>query len=66
MYNRSDAFPDEHFKKYLKVLTGKIINGSSSVTFQNLPEGKYAVNVLHDENIDGRINKGFIFPKEES
>ena len=48
LYNRSDAFPDEHFKKYLKVLTGKIINGSSSVTFQNLPEGKYAVNVsLH-------------------
>jgi uncharacterized protein (DUF2141 family) len=64
LYNRADAFPDEHFKKYLKVLTGKIINGSSSVTFQNLPEGKYAINVLHDENTDGRINKGFIFPKE--
>lgn len=64
LYNRADAFPDEHFKKYLKVLTGKIINGSSSVTFENLPEGKYAINVLHDENTDGRINKGLIFPKE--
>lgn len=64
LYNRADAFPDEHFKKCLKVLPGKIINGSSSVTFENLPEGKYAINVLHDENTDGRINKGLIFPKE--
>lgn len=64
LYNREDAFPDEHFKKYLKVLTGKIINGSSSVTFQNLPEGKYAINILHDENTDGKINRGLILPKE--
>ncbi|MBK7628760.1 MAG: DUF2141 domain-containing protein [Bacteroidales bacterium] len=43
--------PDEHFKKYLKVLTGKIINGSSSVTFENLLEGKYAMKCfVHDEN----------------
>lgn len=64
LYNRADAFPDEHFKKYFKVLTEKIINGSSSVTFENLPEGKYAINILHDENTDGRINKGLILPKE--
>lgn len=64
LYNRADAFPDEHFKKYLKKLTGKIINGSSSVTFENLPEGTYAINILHDENTDGRINKGLILPKE--
>jgi uncharacterized protein (DUF2141 family) len=64
LYNRADAFPDEHFKKYFKKLTGKIINGSSSVTFENLKEGTYAINILHDENTDGRINKGLILPKE--
>ena len=64
LYNREDAFPDEHYKKYFKKLTGKIVNGASSVTFKNLPEGKYAVNILHDENNDGKIKKGIILPKE--
>jgi len=64
LYNREDAFPDEHYKKYFKKLTGKIVNGASSVTFKNLPEGKYAVNILHDEDNDGKIKKGIILPKE--
>ncbi|HEY5500210.1 MAG TPA: DUF2141 domain-containing protein [Bacteroidales bacterium] len=64
LYNREDAFPDEHYKKYFKKLTGKIVNGASSVTFKNLPAGKYAVNILHDENNDGKIKKGLILPKE--
>jgi len=64
LYNRDDAFPDEHYKKYLKKLTGKIVKGSSTITFENLPAGKYAVNIFHDENNDGKIKKGLIFPKE--
>ena len=64
LYNREDAFPDEHYEKYFKKLTGKIVNGASTVTFKNLPEGKYAVNILHDENNDGKIKKGIILPKE--
>lgn len=64
LYNREDAFPDEHYKKYFKKLTREIVNGASTVTFKNLPEGKYAVSILHDENNDGKIKKGIILPKE--
>lgn len=64
LYNRDDAFPDEHYKKYDKKLVGKIENGNASVTFKDLPERKYAVNILHDEDDDGKIKKGFILPKE--
>ncbi|PKP33562.1 MAG: hypothetical protein CVT99_01050 [Bacteroidetes bacterium HGW-Bacteroidetes-16] len=64
LYNKNDAFPDEHYEKYLVMLTGKIVNGASSVTFENLPEGKYAVNILHDEDNDGKIKKGMVLPKE--
>lgn len=64
LYNREDAFPDEHYKKYYKKLTGKIVNGTSLVTFENIPAGKYAINILHDENNDGKIKKGLILPKE--
>ncbi len=64
LYNREDAFPDEHYKKYFRKSTGKIINGSASLKFENVPPGKYAVNILHDENNDGKIKKGFVLPVE--
>jgi uncharacterized protein (DUF2141 family) len=64
LYNDEDSFPDEHYKKYYRKQTAKIINGRSEVTFKNLPPGKYAVNVLHDENEDGKVKKGIILPKE--
>ena len=64
LYNREDAFPDEHYKKCLKKVTGKIVKGTSTVTFESLPAGKYAVTILHDENNDGKIKKGMILPKE--
>ena len=51
-------------KNISKKNTGKIVNGSSSVIFENLPPGKYAVNILHDENNDGKVKKGFILPVE--
>ncbi|MDI1353782.1 MAG: DUF2141 domain-containing protein [bacterium] len=39
-------------------------DGTSKVTFSNLPQGRYAVNILHDENENGEIDKGFILPIE--
>lgn len=64
LYNTPDVFPDEHYKKYYRKQTAKIINGSSKVTFKNLPPGKYAVNIFHDEDADGKIKKGLALPKE--
>ena len=64
LYNKDGSIPDEHYKKYYKLLKGKIENGSSTVTFNQLPAGKYAVNVLHDENMDGKIDKGWVLPTE--
>ncbi len=64
LYNKDGSIPDENYKRFYKKLTKKIVNGSSTVTFNNLPEGKYAVNILHDENTNGKIDKGLILPKE--
>ena len=46
------------------MLKANISNGSSSVTFKELPEGVYVINILHDENENGEIDKGFILPIE--
>ncbi len=64
LYNRKDAFPDENYKKYFRKISGKINNNTASVTFENLLPDTYAVNILHDEDNDGRIKMGFLLPKE--
>lgn len=64
LYNKDGTIPDEDYNKIYKIAISKIINGSSEVTFNNLPRGKYAVNILHDENKNNKIDKGLILPKE--
>lgn len=64
LYNEDGSIPDKQYEKYYKMQTAKITNGSSSVTFDNLPEGIYVVNILHDENENGEIDKGFLLPIE--
>ena len=63
LYNQDGTIPDEHFEKYYKQLQSKIINKTATITFNNLPEGEYAINILHDEDEDGVIDKGWILPE---
>ena len=64
LYNRPNVFPDEHYQKCFKITTAKIVDGKASATFENLPEGTYAVNILHDEDKNGKIKMGWVLPKE--
>jgi len=64
LYNKDGSIPDENFEKYYKILKGEIVTDSSTITFKNIQSGKYAVNILHDENENGKIDKGFMLPIE--
>lgn len=64
LYNKDNSIPDEDYKKYYRLEKAKIVNGKSEITFKSLPQGKYAVNILHDENSNGKVDKGFLLPKE--
>ena len=64
LYNKDGSIPDEDYENYYKIVKGEIVNGSSTITFKNIPSGKYAVNIVHDEKKNGKIDKGFILPKE--
>lgn len=64
LYNEPGSIPDEHYKKFYRRLVGEITMVKSTVTFENLPAGTYAINILHDENRNGKIEKGFMLPKE--
>ncbi len=64
LYNKEGSIPDEHYKDYYKMEKVIINNGKAEYTFSNLPKGNYAINILHDENKNGKIDRGFILPKE--
>lgn len=64
LYNKDGSIPDEKYKKYYKKKIAQVDHNTSKVTFTDLPTGKYAVNILHDENGDGKIDKKFVLPKE--
>lgn len=64
LYNKDGSIPDENFKSYYKIKKAVIKNNSATVVFTNLAQGYYAVNILHDENENGKIDKGFILPEE--
>lgn len=64
LYNSTNGIPDEHYNKYYRKGTAKISNKASEITFENLPAGTYAVNILHDEDVNGKIKKGLVLPKE--
>ena len=64
LYNKEGSIPDEKYKRCSEKKVRKIENRGSTVTFYNLPKGKYAVNILHDENRNGKIDKGWVMPIE--
>jgi len=64
LYNVDGSLPDENFEKYYRQLDCRIVNGTASITFKNLPKGEYAVNVLHDEDSNGKIKMGWVLPTE--
>lgn len=64
LYNKNGSIPDEDFEKYYQIGKTTINENSTQFVFKNLPKGTYAVNILHDENENGKIDKGFILPEE--
>lgn len=63
LYNKDGSIPDEKYENYFKKGVSQIDkDGTATFTFKNLPEGSYAVNILHDENKNGKIDKKFLLP----
>ena len=64
LYNKNGTIPDEDFTKCYKILKANIVNKTATITFTGIPLGKYAANIFHDENNNGKIDKGFVMPIE--
>ena len=64
VYNNPKTFCDESIKPY-KEVSAKIINNECMISIGDLPDGDYALTLLHDENEDSVMNYNFLgLPKE--
>jgi len=64
LYNKDGSIPDEKFERFYRKKVVAITKNSSWAVFKDLPKGTYAATIHHDENRDGKIDKGFILPTE--
>ncbi len=63
LYREPETFRKED--KALKVISLPAAKGESRFVFDDLPAGRYAVMVYHDENADQKLNLRFgMFPTE--
>ncbi|WP_316839233.1 DUF2141 domain-containing protein [Pedobacter gandavensis] len=63
LYNSKASFIKKG-KEY-KTMTRAVKSATETFTFNDLPQGEYAVALYHDENSDGKCNTNFLgIPKE--
>lgn len=58
LFNSSKGFPDKANQAIRKVQVN-INNKTATISFTDLPEGQYAIAILHDENDDQKMNTNF-------
>jgi uncharacterized protein (DUF2141 family) len=64
VFKGSEGYPDKHEKAFRKFQL-KINNKVATVDISSIPDGEYAIAILHDENHDGKMNTNWIgWPKE--
>jgi len=66
LFQSPEGFPEQAsaaFRNELADIDSQTM--SAEVVFRDLPQGVYAVSVLHDENMNGKLDKGlFGIPQE--
>lgn len=56
----------DFLKKSFEGKRTEIKDNSCTVTFENIPEGTYAISLFHDENGNGKMDTNFMhIPKED-
>lgn len=64
VFNKEDGFPSEGQRAF-KNVSVPAKEGQVQLTINDLPAGRYAITILHDENENGRLDTNVVgYPKE--
>jgi uncharacterized protein (DUF2141 family) len=63
LFNSADAWPDDD--KAFREKKGPAQKGTVRIVIPDIPPGRYAIGLFHDENGNGELDKNFIgIPRE--
>jgi uncharacterized protein (DUF2141 family) len=65
LFDSPSGFPADTLRSAMRLVAMKVPNRTAHCDFDDLPAGKYALVVLHDENMNGRIDYNWLgIPRE--
>ena len=65
LFESPDGFPREFLRSATNVMVIKIRKTQARCDFEDIPPGNYAIAVVHDENMNGKLDTNWLgIPKE--
>jgi len=65
LFDSPNGFPREVLRAAMRLMAMKVLNSQAHCDFEGIPSGTYALVVLHDENMNGKIDTNWVgVPKE--
>lgn len=59
LFESAEGFPTEFLRTATNVMVIKIRKAQARCDFQDIPPGTYAIAVIHDENMNGKLDTNF-------
>ena len=56
LFNSPEGFPTDVLRSAVRLVAMKVPNLEARCDFENIPAGTYALVVLHDENMNGKLD----------
>ncbi|TWX66539.1 DUF2141 domain-containing protein [Colwellia sp. C1TZA3] len=60
LFKRSEGFPTEFLHSATNISMTKVQDTQARCDFINIPTGTYALAVIHDENMDGKLDTNLL------
>ncbi len=65
LFNSPSGFPTDTLRSAIRLTAMKVPERTAHCDFEDVPPGRYALVVLHDENMNGRIDYNWLgVPRE--
>jgi uncharacterized protein (DUF2141 family) len=65
LFDSPDGFPIEALNSAMNAMVIRVRNTKARCDFEDIPPGTYALAVIHDENMNGKLDTNWLgFPKE--
>jgi uncharacterized protein (DUF2141 family) len=65
LFESAEGFPVDFLRSATNIMVIKVRNTHARCDFEDIPPGTYALGVIHDENMNGKLDlNAFGMPKE--